>query len=165
MEERRQSSRRQADKDLLKFVEEHQLGPSADKVNRRKKRHAIRHACKAVLDIEIAFKADNDPEWTSARKKVKARVLDLSDEGASFFIKYPVATDQIMHLVIQLYDGKMIEAQGEVRWVRQKESHHGYTLGVKFTHIDPSNKEHVANFIEQLVGSLGTNPDLGDLED
>ena len=165
MEERRQSVRRQADKDLLKFVDEHQLGPSADKVQRRKKRHAIRHACKAVLEIEIAFKSENDSEWSSARKKVKARVLDLSDDGASFFIKYPVATDQIMHLVIQLFDGKMIEAQGEVRWVRQKESHHGYTLGVKFTHIDPNNREHVANFIEQLEATLGTNPDLADLDD
>ena len=46
MEERRQSVRRQADQDLLKFVEEHQSGPSADKVQRRKKRHAIRHASK-----------------------------------------------------------------------------------------------------------------------
>jgi c-di-GMP-binding flagellar brake protein YcgR len=165
MEERRKTMRRQADQDLLKFVEEHQSGPSADKVQRRKKRHAIRHACKAVLEIEIAFKSENENEWTSAKKKVKARVLDLSDDGASFFIKYPAATDQIMYLAIQLFDGKMIEAQGEVRWVRQKDSHHGYTLGVKFTHIDPANKEHVANFIEQLEATLGTSPDLGDLDD
>ena len=156
MEERRKEVRRQADKDLLVMVEDLAGG----KLRKRKRRRAIRHTCRARLDIEIQFQSGGSSGWSTAQKEIKGRVLDLSEEGASLFIKYPVAAEQTFRLSIELNSSRTVEVQAQVRWVKQQESHEGYSIGVKFTHVDPAAYEHIHAFLGNLDATLGTGAEL-----
>ena len=151
MEERRHNFRRQSDRDLQKLH-----GRSAAvKEEKRKARRAIRHSCKAVLTIEFRHQGEDGGDWVVSRKDLKGRVLDLSEEGASFFIKYPATTNQLFPFRIDTYDGSRIEGQGEVRWVKQKNSAKGYSVGVYFTQIDKDNLEQIHTFLHNLDSTLG----------
>lgn len=151
MEERRSELRRKSDRDLLKLH-----GKSlAKKQEKREVRRAIRHSCKAVLTIEFRHQASGSDEWVVKRQEIKGRVLDLSEEGASFFIKYPATSNQTFPFRINIYDGSHIEGQAEVRWVKQKESAKGYTVGVQLTQLDNTNRDKVYSFLAELDSTLG----------
>ena len=105
MEERRHNLRRLSDRDLQKLYAK----SVAQKEDKRKVRRAIRHSCKAVLTIEFRHQGSESDEWNVSRKYLKGRVLDLSEEGASFFIKYPATTNQLFPFRIDTYDGSRIE--------------------------------------------------------
>ena len=126
------------------------------KLKKRKRRRAIRHTCRAKLDIEIQIQSGGSSEWTTSQKKIKGRVLDLSEEGASLFIKYPVAAEQVFHLAIELDSSKTVDVQAQVRWIKQQESHQGYSIGVRFTHVDPAAYDELHAFLDNLDATLGT---------
>ncbi len=151
MEERRHNSRRQMDRGLLKLHGK-SLEPKQEK---RKARRAIRHSCKVVLTIEFREKAEGSDDWVVSSKQIQGRVLDLSEEGAAFFIKHPATASQLFPFRINLFDGTHIEGEGEVRWVKQKESAKGYTIGVQFSQIDEINLERVFAFLRELDNTLG----------
>jgi hypothetical protein len=151
VEERRVQARRQSDRDLLKLH-----GKTAEqKQEKRTVRRAIRHSCKVVLTIEFRHQPPGDGEWIVNRQEIQGRVLDLSEDGAAFFIKHPATANQMFPFRINVYDGSYIEGQGEVRWVKQKEAAKGYSIGVHFTQIDRTNIDRVHAFLRELDNTLG----------
>lgn len=136
-------------------------GKSLEKKHeKRKVRRAIRHSCKVVLSIEFRHQPEGSDEWVVSRQEIKGRVLDLSEDGAAFFIKYPATTNQLFPFRINIYDGSHIEGQGEVRWVKQKESAKGYTVGVQFSQIDNANLDKVFSFLRELDNTLGMGEEI-----
>lgn len=126
-----------------------------NKQEKRKVRRAIRHSCKVVLTVEFRHQAEGSDEWVVSRQQIQGRVLDLSEEGAAFFIKYPATPNQLFPFRINVYDGTHIEGEGEVRWVKQKESAKGYTVGVQFSQLDDTNLDRVYAFLRELDNTLG----------
>lgn len=78
-----------------------------------------------MLTIEFQHQGDDGDDWIVSRKDLKGRVLDLSEEGVSFFINCPTTTNQLFPFRIDTYDGSRIEGQGEVRWAKKKDSAKG----------------------------------------
>lgn len=153
-QEKRKVVRRQADRELLKYVQDRRAkGVSQDE--NRKRRRAIRHHCSARLDIEMSSKADGSDQWKTSTHKTAGRVLDLSGEGASLFTKYSIPVGQEFNLEIELYDGQVIEAKCVVRWNKHMEKKRGHALGVEFTHLAPANQKRIATFLQELDGTLG----------
>ena len=65
MEERRSVVRRQADRDLAELIEK-KTGVTPSKLVRdRRLRQAIRHTCKAEIEIEISHAPGDSQEWTT----------------------------------------------------------------------------------------------------
>lgn len=152
--ERRKVVRRESDRDLIKFVQDRRVkGASQDQ--ERKRRRAIRHHCSARLDVEISHKTGDSEEWITSQHKTTGRVLDLSSEGASLFIRYSMAVGQEFNLEIELYDGQVVEAKCIVRWVKNVEKKRGHALGVEFTHLAPANQKRIVTFLKELDGTLG----------
>ncbi|MFP6582815.1 MAG: PilZ domain-containing protein [Candidatus Hydrogenedentota bacterium] len=89
------------------------------------------------------------------RQKIPSRVVDLSEEGAAFFTRYPATTNQSFHFAINLAAGGKIEGQADVRWVKQKESANGYAIGCRFSPIDDANVRRIQSFLEELDATLG----------
>jgi hypothetical protein len=151
VEERRTERRRQEDRDFAKLH-----GKQVEhKQEKRSVRRAIRHSCKAVLTIEFRHQADGNGDWIEKREDVNARVLDLSEDGAAFFIKHPATASQVFPFRINVFDGSHIEGEAEIRWVRQKESAKGYTIGAQFSAIDSTNQDRVDTFLRELDSTLG----------
>ena len=159
VEERRVEIRRQADRELISRASKTGAGEDGSRQESRKRRRAIRHACKAELNIEVSHQqGGRGGEWVVTRQRLQGHVLDLSEDGASFFIKYPASTNQNFNFLIKLHDGRKIEGAADVRWVKQKESANGYAVGTRFTRIDNRNLKLIALFLEKLDETLG----LGD---
>lgn len=155
MEERRTSIRRVEDRDRLAALGKSTAELSEKKIEQRKMRRAIRHACKAELTIEISHQRGNSEEWVVERQKLPGRVLDLSEEGAAFFIRYPATTNQSFQFQINLAGGGFIQGQADVRWVKQKDSAKGFAIGSRFTRIDNANLKKVKVFLDELDATLG----------
>lgn len=164
MEERRVLIRRELDRQLVQQSAQASEAIAKDQSKHRKRalRRAIRHTCKAVLDIEFSYKSGDSDEWVTNRQKIKGRVLDLSKEGAAFFIRHSATTNQHFNFHIDLFDGSNITGQAEVRWVKKQDSAKGYSVGVKFTTIDTMNLSRIENFLAELDATLGTAATLED---
>ena len=61
----------------------------------------------------------------------------------------------ISGLRIKVYDGRIIEAQAEVRWSQHKEKKNGYISGMKFVHLSPESSAAIKGFIQELDETLG----------
>lgn len=157
MEERRVHIRRQADRERIEHANESR--PAKDQS--RKRRRAIRHSCKAELNIEVSHQQGGPGgEWVITRQRLQGRVLDLSEDGASFFVKYPASTNQNFNFLIKLNDGRKIEGAADVRWVKQKESAKGYAVGARFTRIDNRNLKLIDVFLKKLDETLGLGDEI-----
>lgn len=164
MEERRVLIRRESDRKLFQQSDQANatLTKDQNKQHKRALRRAIRHTCKAMLNIEFSYKSDDSDDWVTNRQKIKGRVLDLSNEGAAFFIRHSATTNQQFNFRIDLFDGANIEGQAEVRWVKKQDSAKGYSIGAKFITIDDMNLSRIDNFLQELDATLGTATTLED---
>ncbi len=155
MEERRKIVRRRADRELYELVEQKTGLKPGQLVRQRKMRRAIRHTCKAVLQMPVAHAAGETQDWQTDRHDLKARVLDLSEGGAALFSKYELRPGHRLHIAIKLYDGQAIEAEVEVRWAKYKDQKEGWAVGLQFTDIDAKNQKRLDTFLAELDATLG----------
>lgn len=155
MQERRKVVRRRADRELYELVEQKTGLKPAQLVRQRKMRRAIRHTCKAVLQLSVAHAAGEFQDWQTDRHDLKARVLDLSEGGAALFSKHELRPGHRFRIGIKLYDGKAIEAEAEVRWAKYKDQKEGWAVGVEFTDMDAKNEKRLAAFLAELDATLG----------
>jgi c-di-GMP-binding flagellar brake protein YcgR len=155
MQERRSVVRRQADRELFELIEKKTGIKPAQLVRERKLRRAIRHTCRAVLDLEVKHSPGQTGVWESDRHQLKARVLDLSEGGASLFCKHDPGRGTRLRVGVKLYDGMSIEAESEVRWTTYKEQKEGYAVGVQFVSIDERNQRRLHKFLADLDATLG----------
>lgn len=154
MEERRKLLRRQSDRNLAEGTK----GKSAEEAEdylKRQRRRAIRHHCMAKLTIDVVSKAGVSGEWKGRTDSIKARVLDLSETGASVFAAVPLSTGQRTQVQVFLPDGSQIEALAEVRWTKEKDSKGGYAAGLRFVQIGAKDEIRVRAFLQDLEETLG----------
>lgn len=161
MQERRTAVRRQADREVFDLIEQKTGIKPAQLVRERKLRRAIRHTCRAVLDVEVKHSAGQTQVWETDRHQLKARVLDLSDGGASLFCKHELRQGTRVRVGVKLYDGSTIEADSEVRWASFKEQKEGYAIGVQFVSIDDRNQRRLHRFLTEIDATLGMGLELG----
>jgi len=159
-EERRNTVRREADRELLKKAHlaaagtDHR-GPDAQKAAERMRRRAIRHNCKVGIQMVIGHAAGYSDDWSVDSVKIGGRVLDLSDGGASLFTKQSFETGQRLRLTVQLRDGSKIDTNGTVRWVKEVPQRHGYASGVEFGEVPAKNRKKIAKFLTELDHTSG----------
>ena len=117
----------------------------------RKRRRAIRHSCRAAIQRLVRY--------ATGQKEFKARMLDISVDGAMLFVKVfsekPFEVGQDVWIAIELSDGSTIEAAGEVRWVRAVPQRRGHAGGVHFTSIGDDDKQKLVQFLSELDETLG----------
>ena len=155
MEERRSVVRRQADRDLAELIEK-KTGVNPSKLVRdRRLRQAIRHTCKAELEVEISHSPGGSQEWTTDTQRMRGRVLDMSEGGVFLFTKYELKPGAQFKLGVKIYDGSTIEAQAEVRWSKFKEAKDGYATGAEFINMDDKNQNRLRTFLSELDATLG----------
>ncbi len=162
MQERRSVVRRQADRELFDLIEQKTGVKPAQMVRERKLRRAIRHTCRAVIDIEVKHSPGQTLVWESDRHQIKARVLDLSEGGASLFCKHDLRQGTRARVGVKLYDGSIIEADSEVRWTSFKEQKQGYAIGVQFVSIDERNQRRLHNFLSEIDATLGMGLEIAE---
>jgi c-di-GMP-binding flagellar brake protein YcgR len=160
VQERRNTIRRQADRDLLRKVEALQelidrRGVSADKELERTRRHIIRHNCKVSIVMPIAHVAAFQDTWSLDSIQIKGRILDLSGGGASLFTEQEFQTGQELQLTIRLRDGSDIHAKGSVRWVKAIPEKQAYASGVQFLTVADKDLAKVRKFLEELDATAG----------
>lgn len=122
---------------------------------KRQRRRAIRHHCVAKITVDVVAKAGAGGEWKGRTDSIKARVLDLSENGASIFASVPLSTGQQTRVQIFLPDGSTIESMAEVRWTKEKDSRSGYAAGLRFVDLAPQEEKKVRAFLEELDRTLG----------
>ncbi len=155
MEERRSIVRRQADRDLADLIEK-KTGVTPSKLVRdRRLRQAIRHTCKAEIQIEVSHAPGDSQEWTTETQKLRGRVMDMSEGGVFLFTKYELKPGAQFKLGVKIYDGSTIEAHAEVRWSKFKEAKDGYATGAEFIDIDDRNQQRLRTFLSELDATLG----------
>ncbi len=147
--------RRQADRDLAELIVK-KTGVNPEKLVRdRKLRQAIRHTCKAEIEVEVSHAPGDSQEWTTDAQMLRGRVLDLSEGGVFLFTKYELQSGARIKLGVKIYDGSTIETQAVVRWSKSKEAKGGYASGAEFTDIDSKNQTKLRNFLSELDSTLG----------
>ncbi len=155
MDERRSVIRRQADRELAELIEKKTGAGPAQLVRERKLRQAIRHTCKAVLEVDISHSPGDSEHTTTDVQTLRGRVLDLSNGGVFLFTKYELKLGAQFKLGVKIYDGSTIEAMVEVRWTKYKEAKGGYAIGAEFIGIDDKNQRRLQKFLSELDATLG----------
>jgi hypothetical protein len=154
-QERRQLVRRKSDRELYELIEKKTGVEPARLVRERKLRRAIRHTCKAVLSLDVKHSPGDFDHTETDEVHLKARVLDLSEGGASLFCKHELRQGATCRIAVKLYDGTSVEADSEIRWTSHKPRKDGYALGLQFLQIDEKNERRLKNFLEDLDNTLG----------
>lgn len=160
MQERRRLVRRQADKELLKKVQELQTtggrrDADGSKEMERRRRRVIRHNCRVRIEMLIGMRSGNSDTWSVDAVKLKGRVLDLSVGGASLFTKQPFETGQELRLGVNLPDGSEINTHATVRWVKAVPEKDAYASGVQFMHVSAKDSKKLVKFLEDLDATVG----------
>lgn len=151
MDERRAWIRRLADREIFELIEDQTDLKPGQLVRARKMRQAIRHTCKAVVEI-----AESDaPAGVDPARPLRARVLDLSSGGASLFTKYELREGTRLKLGVVLHNGQVIESQTQVRWSTPKPAKEGFAVGLEFVDIDAKNEQRLSTFLTELATTLG----------
>ncbi len=155
MDERRSVTRRQIDRELAELIEKKTGVKPAQLVRERKLRQAIRHTCKAVLQVEVSHSPGDSEYTTTDSQSLRGRVLDLSLGGVFLFTKYELKPGAQFKVGVKIYDGSTIEALAEVRWSKYKEAKGGYATGAEFISIDEKNQQRLQTFLSELDATLG----------
>ena len=163
IQERRQTLRRQADRELWARLDEAQQAPPAQdprgdawtKENRHRRRRAIRHNCSVHISLEIKYRTGALDTWSVEQHAIKGRLLDLSADGASLFTAQPLEIGQAVSLIIGLQDNRQIQAKGVVRWTRGIEKRNGYGSGVQFAVISAQDRKKVTDYLSELDDTVG----------
>jgi c-di-GMP-binding flagellar brake protein YcgR len=154
-QERRNLVRRKSDRELYELIEKKTGVRPEQLVRERKLRRAIRHTCKAVIDIDVKHSVGETGHWESDQHEVKARVLDLSEGGASLFCKHDLRQGTKCRVAIKLYDGSSVEAASEIRWASPKPQKGGFALGMQFNQMDDKNRKRLSTFLTELDNTVG----------
>ncbi len=154
-QERRQLVRRKSDRELFELIEKKTGVKPGDLVRERKIRRAIRHTCKAVINIDVKHSVGETGHWETDRHDIKARVLDLSEGGASLFCKHDLRQGTKCRVSIKLFDGSSVEAASEIRWSSHKPQKDGYAIGVQFLQMDDMNQRRLRTFLTELDNTVG----------
>ncbi|MDQ1257644.1 MAG: PilZ protein, partial [Candidatus Hydrogenedentes bacterium] len=123
---------------------------AANEEARRKRRHVIRHDCKAVVEMQVGFALPGEKQNVSNAVRSKARVLDLSIQGASLFTKEQFAPELNIQVVVTLKNGKQVTPKAVVRWVKPIPDKGGFAMGVQFLSIPTAELEHFRKFLIEL---------------
>jgi len=126
---------------------------------RHRRRRTIRHDCKVQIALRVAF-SENDPReghdtWTVSEHAVKGRLLDLSHDGCSVFVKQPLEIGQALSLKIALKSGVTVPAQGVVRWTRAIHEHSGYGSGIQFASLSAEGRKEILKYLDYLERTIG----------
>lgn len=159
MEERRILTRRAADREIKKKLKEAEGGGDEKSPKERQRRRAIRHSCKAVIEVDVQHAQGGSGEMRSHMQRLPARVLDLSEGGAAFFLQHPLAHGDKYKATIKTYEDARIVAMVEARWTQHKEQKGGYIVGVKFAHIDPDSRGRLVKYLRDLDANAGLGAD------
>lgn len=154
MDERRKKMRRESDRRMVDRLKGMTADEAADYLKRQRRR-AIRHHCVAKLTVDVLSKPGSGGEWQGRRETIKARVLDLSEEGTSVFVAVPLSAGQQTQIQIYLPDGSYIESSAEVRWTKEKESGNGFAAGLRFINLPAIESAKVRAFLDELDRTLG----------
>ena len=155
MDERRSLVRRKADRELAELIEKKTGVRPAQLVRERKLRQAIRHTCKAVLEVDISHTPGDSDYTTTESHSLRGRVLDLSHGGVFLFTKYELKPGAQFKVGVKIYDGSTIEALAEVRWSTYKEAKQGYATCAEFVNIAEKNQRRLDTFLADLEATLG----------
>ncbi len=60
-----------------------------------------------------------------------------------------------MNLVIEVRNGRKIQAAGIVRWTKYVREHSGFASGLQFTSISPKDRQTVDAFLKELDENIG----------
>lgn len=154
MEERRKRLRREADRRMAERLKGKSVEEAAEYIQRQRRR-AIRHRCIAKVTVDVVAKAGAGGEWKGRTDAIKARVLDLSESGASFFTSVPLSTGQQTRFQIVLPDGSHIDGTAEVRWTKETSSRSGFAAGLRFSELPSPEEAKLRNFLDELDRTLG----------
>ena len=161
MQERRETVRRQADRELLQRLQGQAQTSTDDrraaegKEAQRTRRRTIRHTCKVAIEMLIGYSAGNSDDWSVDAVKVGGRILDLSPDGASLFTKQPLETGQELRLAIELRDASKISTNAVVRWVKAIPEKGGYASGVQFGEVTRKDRKRITKFLDELDATAG----------
>lgn len=159
MMERRTLVRRQADRDLLQRVQA--LQAQADRRggghddSEHARRRAIRHNCTVAISMLIGHASGYSDTWDVTSIRIKGRILDLSETGASLFTEQPLETNQELQLVVKLRDASEIHTHASVRWVKHVPEKGAYASGVQFIHVSEKDQVKIRKFLQELDATLG----------
>lgn len=150
--------RRHADRELLAKLKELQeqidRRSEGGREANRKRRRAIRHNCKVVIELPIGHSAGGG-DWSVDSVKIDGRVLDLSAGGASLFTKQNFEPGQKLRLRIKLQQGADIMAHATVRWVKAVPEKHAYASGVQFEKVADDDERRIEAFLAELDRTAG----------
>jgi len=78
----------------------------------------------------------------------ESRTIDMSANGVRFHVDQPITTHTVLGLHISLQSRPLvIEATGEVRWVRKVEGAERYDLGTQFIEIHHQDRQRIIDYI------------------
>jgi hypothetical protein len=155
MHERRSLVRRQADRDLLEQTLDRRQADERSTERRRKRRHVIRHNCKAALDVQIGQKKTDGDGYLIRTHTIPGRILDLSATGASLFTHHAVEVGDDFRLVLLLENNEPIEAIAVARWVKRVEAKNGFASGIQFVKLNLEDQQRLERFLEQISATAG----------
>ncbi|HPO17053.1 MAG TPA: PilZ domain-containing protein [Candidatus Hydrogenedentes bacterium] len=155
LQERRKTVRRQADRDMMQKLQEARRGEDASREERHRRRRAIRHTCKVNMGLRIKHSTGQSDTWSETEHPIAGRILDLSLDGCSIFSGIQLDIGQDMNLVIEVRNGRKIQAAGIVRWTKYVREHAGFASGLQFTAISPKDRQTVDAFLKELDENIG----------
>jgi c-di-GMP-binding flagellar brake protein YcgR len=124
------------------------------KEKRKSSRQKVPFKLTVLVRSLFSHGATDDPEKPRKSRTLKARVIDLSRDGAGLFTRVfsfqPYKPGQHVKLDVELSDRSTIPAEGEVRWINAHPSKRGHLYGVYFTHIDPKDHTKMRQFLLEL---------------
>ena len=156
-QERRKTTRRQADRELLakRQQSEGRDSEERDRELRHRRRRAIRHHCKVSIGVKIGHSPGHLDTWTVDEHKLKGRILDLSGDGCQTFCAQLLEIGQELSIVITLESGAKIQATGVVRWTKAVSQREGFASGVQFSSIEAKAKKQIRGFLKELDETIG----------
>jgi hypothetical protein len=159
LEERRKQIRRQADCHMMERLAqleklERRLGADPEDA-KRKRRHAIRHNCRAVVQVTLGHAPGFSGDWSVDAIELEGRVLDLSLEGASLFTRQDFSPGQWLMVGIKPNNGDAIHVRSSVRWIKAIPEKGGFASGVKFKDVPPSEEKKIMLFLDGIIRSAG----------
>ena len=125
------------------------------KAERRKRRHVIRHTCQVNIEMVIGHRAATASDWSVDAIKVRGKLLDLSNDGASLYTKQPLETGQELRLAIALNEEFTLHTTGTVRWVKDLPEKKAYASGAQFGPITDADRRTLEKFLKEIDTTAG----------
>ncbi len=104
--------------------------------------------------FSIAMKMDY--EVVGSAGKQKAQTGDISAGGVRIYVQQPARRGDRLKVAIDLDEGKSVEADATVAWVRRAEDleldiGYKFAMGLKFSHIKSEDSSFITKFVEKCL--------------